>query len=295
MTAFRILNQIFYKHNKFDHPDDILLLETFFMNLALDSHICEEKTLQETQGSIQKEVIKDIILPLIMETPISNEKKIANKKPHYFEPKDRDSLFWCIYAFVHGENEYHMIRNNYGNRKLEEKMKVYAFMKGDKKLMKQTQYKITNQQVQEMMSELMCVHSDTSFLVLIALAIFYKIRILLVDDVKKIYIDFGAAADIVTDNEVETDVHKPNACILFKTESKGHMRYRLSSETDVNVIVDNMFRLEHYHKPLKAISNYKVSELESISDRLGLSLGLPKENLKKGELYERISEYCTWK
>jgi hypothetical protein len=51
-----------------------------------------------------------------------------------------------------------------------------------------------------------------------------------------------------------------------------------------------MLRLEHYSKPLRAISSYKVSELEDIAALLGIPT-----NAKKPELYARISEFCNWK
>ena len=53
-----------------------------------------------------------------------------------------------------------------------------------------------------------------------------------------------------------------------------------------------MICLESYLRPLKAISNYKVDELEELAKNIGIY----EENkkYKKNELYQEISEACTW-
>lgn len=291
MTSYRVLNQIFYKHNKFDNPLNIVSLKPFFMNLCEDlKHKSPENPLHDknispcTYNSLTSIVIEttDKILEK-SSTPIitKNNEKVQS----FFDPKDKDSLFWCIYTFIHGESDFIMIRNNYGNRKLEEKMKVYSFLKTDKKIAKQNRYKITNQQVQEMMSELMCVQSETSFLVLIALSLFYNIRILLVDTNKNMYLEFDS---------INSDEEPKKTCVLYKVENKGYSRYRLLLNDYEPSMTSHMFCLEHYYKPLKSVSNYKLSELIPIAEQFGL-WNENTNKMKKNELYEHLSEYCAWK
>jgi len=235
---------------------------------ALQIELSKPEPLHCTSSSIRKGIKEDII-------------KEDVKK--WFEPKYRDSIFWCIYTFIYGYDDYLMIGSKYGNKELEEKMKVVHFIKENPKLLKTTNHKITNINIQEIMSEFMSVQNETTFLGIIALCIFYNIHIYLVDEKKKIYLCF------TTNNETAS-----KKCILYKnTNIKGYSKYRLNhsiSENDILYIEENMFRLESYNKPLKAISNYKVEDLYLISNKLGIY----DETLKKPKLYDVIQEYCLW-
>jgi hypothetical protein len=55
---------------------------------------------------------------------------------------------------------------------------------------------------------------------------------------------------------------------------------------------NKMICLESYLKPLKSISNYKVEELEELAKKMGIYENNKK--YKKTDLYQEISEACTW-
>ena len=256
-SSYRTLNQIFYTNNKFDDPNILLLLEPYFMNLPLD--------LEHDMFLLEKTYI---------EKPVEK----PAKKPNGFIPKDRDALFWCIFAYHHGEMEYEMIRTNYGKRKVDEKMRIYSWLKDNKSVIKTfPSMKITNGMYQEMLSELMCVQSNTGFLSIIAFALYYKINIYLVDERKNIYLEF------LGQPQAE---EKP--CILHRLE-RG---YRLSYDSTMDTI-HTMLRLENYQKPLKAISNWKLSELEGVVKQIGLWSDTVSA-MKKPELYTFLQDYCQW-
>ena len=292
--SYRTLNQIFYTNNKFDDPNEISRLESYFMHLSIDNvsiatlpldleHdmflslkrdvIVDTKrdVIVDTKRDGIKEPIIDLFEPKpVMQTPIKTKSK-------GFSPRDRDALFWCIFVHHYGEMEYEMIRTNYGKRKVDEKMKIYSWLKDNKSLIKTyPSMKITNVMYQEMLSELMCVQSDTGFLSIIAFSLYYKIDIYLVNDSKKIYLEFLGQMGLD---------EKPNRCFLYKLE-RG---YRLSYESTTEDII-SMIRLESYQKPLKAISNFKVYELEELAKILGIQ----SSSMKKPELYQKLSEYCVW-
>jgi hypothetical protein len=117
----------------------------------------------------------------------------------------------------------------------------------------------------------------------IGLAVFYNIRILLVDTSKKTYFDYH------TNDTTKT-------CVLFKnTGIRGHSKYIFDmSVTDdkIQIIQDTMLCLEHYTKPLRAISTYSLSGLEEIGKKLGLYDQTINKKIKKQELYNQIAEYC---
>jgi len=275
--SYRILNQIFYTNNKFDDPNEIERLEQYFMNLAIDLEYDMIKPgIKTTINTMITEDLFDIPPQKQTET-ISNMKVNPSIKSRGFSPRDRDALFWCIFVYQYGEMEYEMIRTNYGKRKVDEKMKIYSWLKDNKSAIKTyPSMKITNVMYQEMLSELMCVQSDTGFLSIIAFSLYYKINIYLVNEVKKTYLEF------LGQGEVES---KAKPCFLYRLD-RG---YRLSDEPQN---LESMIKLESYQKPLKAISNWKLVELEEVAKKIGME---NCSSMKKPELYQTISDYCQWK
>jgi hypothetical protein len=272
MMSYRTLNQIFYTNNKFDEPDKLKELEEYFMNLSID--LAYDDLLH---SPVDMTVIKESTVDLFDPKPVppASIKKSEAKKG--FVSKDRDALFWCIFAYQYGEMEYTMIRTNYGKRKVDEKIKIYSWLKDNKSAIKTyPSMKITNVMYQEMLSELMCVQSDTGFLSIIAFSLYYKINIYLVNEVKKTYLEF------LGQGEVESEA-KP--CFLYRLD-RG---YRLSDEPQN---LESMIKLESYQKPLKAISNWKLVELEEVAQKLGME---NCSSMKKPELYQTIIDYCVWK
>jgi hypothetical protein len=55
-------------------------------------------------------------------------------------------------------------------------------------------------------------------------------------------------------------------------------------------IREEYFQLEHYERPLKAISNYKKIELDTISKKLGLE---DEKASSKQEVYDRLRLYFS--
>ena len=281
MMSYRTLNQIFYTNNKFDDPNEILRLEKYFMNLSVD---LEDRVIVPMKRDVIVDTKRDVI-----KGPCADLNKVVsivppinplNPKATGFSPRDRDALFWCIFAHNYGEMEYEMIRTNYGKRKVDEKMKIYTWLKDNKSAIKTyTSMKITNVMYQEMLSELMCVQSDTGYLSIIAFALYYKINIYLVNETKKTYLEF-LGKPVCEGEEAESK------CIIYRLD-RG---YRLSYESSIDNI-ESFLKLESYMKPLKAISNYKMCELEDIANSLGLD---NKSSMKKPELYQRLTEYCVW-
>ena len=185
--------------------------------------------------------------------------------------------------YVYGYSEYSMVGSKYGNRELDEKQKMISFFKENPKLLKTTNHKITNGNIQEIYSEYLSFQNETTLLGVIGLAIFYNLRILLVDCLKKTYFDY----------------HTPDTtkiCVLFKnTGIRGQTKYTFDmSMTDEKIesIQNTMLCLEHYTKPLKSISTYSVSELEEIGKKVGLYNENSNKKIKKQELYNKIAEYC---
>lgn len=291
MDFYRELNRI-YCLNKFDTHEALLTLEPYFYtpsSLLVPSVASQPVTVAPVPIKLPP------IIP-IPTPPITTcyVKPTPKSRAEWFEPVQSDSLFWCVYTFVNGYSEYLMIGSKYANREIEEKQKLFAFFKKCPKILKTTNCKITNQQTEEILSEMLSMNDQTSFLGIIALVVYYKINILLVHDTKKMYLSFCLMEDDKDDKEQQPSNVSKKTCVLYK-HPKSNKRYKMKmyeedAET-ISTIKNTMLCLESYMKPLCAISTYKVSELEEIAEKLGIEVS----KMKKQELYTKIQEYCVWK
>lgn len=88
----------------------------------------------------------------VMRTKINTK---SNDKLIYVNQDDM--LFWCLFIMQHGMSEYMIIGRNYGVKELEEKKNIYEFVKKNPLLVKNTNTKITNVAIKEILSELITV------------------------------------------------------------------------------------------------------------------------------------------
>lgn len=257
------INQIFYKNNKFDGESSIKTLELYCLN---DDFLEEEK--EEKTPVIYVEPPKQVPLP-DFEKPIKEE---------WFSPDKNDTIFWCIYTFIYGQGEYTSIGHSYGNHALNEKQKVIEFIKKTPKLLKSSNVKLTNGNIQEILSEFM-VDKTISCFGIAALAIYYKTPIFLVNQEKKTYLKFLP----------ELEYYEKTPCYLFINKSeRGKTKYKLYlNNTKPNI--EDMICLESHLRPFKPASNYKMEDLTTIAHKIGFIL---PNKIKKMELYEKLCELC---
>lgn len=278
--SYEFINQIFYKNNKFDDSESLKTLEQYFLHndLLSDIPLIEQPILplfppiEETKSNISTFVGK--ILP---EIPNMKEQK---EKKNWFLPRQNDTIFWCIYVFIYGLDEYDQIGHSYGNKILEEKQKIIDFIQKTPKALKSSNVKITNDKIKEILSEFM-VDKVTSFDGLVALSVYYKMPIYLINDEKKTYLKFLP----------ETEYHDNKPCYLYLHKSeRGYPKYKLSM-SEIKPTMECFLCLESHLKPLKSASYYKMEDLHSIMDKINFH---PETKMKKMELYEKLTELCCW-
>lgn len=296
------LNQIFYRHNKFDNPDSIALLSSYFLTLTKKNEIMlmfdSEKDIlcQKQLEFIQQPLLLvpppslPLPLSLITQSPVpptsidsidkSRPSTTPASRPHkksYYEPTQTDSLFWCIYINVYGYNDYLQIGHRYGNSELAEKQKVIEFLKKEPKKIKDSNHKVTKSLTEEIISEFMVMNNQTTFEGIIALSIYYNISIYIVNKQKNIYLKYAP------------NDYNGLPIVIYKTQK----RYTTEMESTQDIIThiqDTMLCLETIHKPLKSISNYKSNDLFEIVSKLKIEI--PADKVKKGDVYRKICEYC---
>jgi len=283
-----LYHQIFYENKKFDTPDNISALEPFmysqttkdsFINKTEDTnqkgnkkgHQIEDEKIQESQEKSEEH-----------ETP---ENKMKNKK-YFIKPKHpEDNLFWCLYIALYGYAKY-QTRN--ANIELEEKQKIIQYIKKNTSEIKNINHKLTKICVQELLSDLM-TNKKMEINHLCLLNAFYKKRIIIyvenegqeLAETKGLYFE-------IYDETTKTN----NDYILIKKNSRNEYSlflYPNEAEREIKNIRENMFLVNDFQNPLKAISIYKISDLHEISSKIGMKL---KEKMKKNELYIEIKNYC---
>jgi hypothetical protein len=207
------------------------------------------------------------------------------KNREHFQPRQSDTLFWCLYVIHHGMDEYLNIGHNYGVKELEEKQRLAAFINNNKSKVKGTNYKVTNVLIQEILSELLTSQKETSLHVLIALTVFYGINILIVDADDRCMLEFLSSKEI--DECSQTYV-------LYKDKyGKYSVQLEWVSSSQMADMRNKYIVLENYLRPMKAISTYKVDELVELARKL--CIYDENKKYKKSELYDAVHELCKWK
>ena len=121
-----------------------------------------------------------------------------------------------------------------------------------------------------------------------ALAVYYECTFILVDSAMKVYLTYSPYSYSIK----KTYIIYVNASTGKNGKSKKEYKLDMQPSLDtLQKIQEEMFALEHYERPLKAISNYKKIELDVISCKLGQgTVGAEgkEEKLSKQEVYDRL-------
>jgi hypothetical protein len=203
---------------------------------------------------------------------------VPNKYNHmnaYFLPKQKDTLFWCLYILKYGINDYNNI-SNYGITELSEKEKCLKFIDNNVSLIKTSNFRITNLNIKEIKSELLTVQTSTSYNVLISFIFFYKFNIYLLHNNNLMYIKFT--------NDINDINH-----IIIRDKNKFRIYKTNASQEDIINFSKKRYCFNHFDKPIKGVSTYKVSELNDIANIFNIDI-----NVKKQELYDSIRMQLIW-
>jgi 2C-methyl-D-erythritol 2,4-cyclodiphosphate synthase len=231
-------------------------------------------------------------LPLISE-PIIQEEAPVPKDDHFFEPKQSDTLFWCLYSIYHGVNDYQEIGHNYGVKEMEEKHKISDYVKQNVSKIKNTNYKITNVTLQEIMSELITVQRHTSMNVMLAMIVYYNINIIMVDPQQRCMLEFWSNKERLPGVDVASDEDDAKTYVLYKD---AYGKYKLQTEyispSKIMEMKSKMVTLDSYSRPLKQMASYKLQDLADLARQLGIYD--ETKHYRKIDLYDEISKLCVW-
>ena len=232
---------------------------------------------------VEKEINQQI--DVFGEAPI-NDKVISNQKLMSVK-KSQDPLFWTLFLAKYGETEYKRALKNPNSEMKEKKIVAEHFHKlGSGKINSDLSIRVSkkgcNKIVEDIITQPKLLLSSIH-----AFCHYYSFNIYIVDMKKKIYLQFL----------LDRHEHFENV-ILYRKQDKNTPEYFVDipsppAETQlrtINTFKEDLLGLISFEKSLKSVSNYKLSELQQLYTKLGMT-DAPK---KKHELYEKIILHCVW-
>ena len=201
----------------------------------------------------------------------------------YIQPRQKDSLFWCIFIAKYGYQEYLEIQTHYGSRQMDLQKKICNYVKEHSYLLKNVNIRITKAMVQEIISDLMTEIKKTSIYVLYAYAFYFQLNIVIIHPNEKCFLKIFT----------ETENYENTIILLQKNEQE---QYTLINE-DLSLqeyleLYNEKYCIENHIRPLKPISNYKVLELDEIAEKLNVNI--ENKPMKKQEKYDELTKILKW-
>lgn len=199
-------------------------------------------------------------------------------------PRQRDTLFWCVFIAVNGYDEYLKVDYGYGSRELDIKREIGDYLSKHASEIKNANIKITKSMVQEICSELITNINTTSIECLVAISVYYHINLILVDDTNKIRL------------EVLSDTSMPNYLLYKDSYGKYSVQCEALSETELETIRKTTVCLENHIKPIRQIGAYTIGKLIEMAETLGVmpNTGGNTIKYKKQDLYVLVACKMVW-
>jgi hypothetical protein len=192
--------------------------------------------------------------------------KIVSSK---FEPRDKDTLFWCLYAMKHGIEKYHMLERR--NFILEKKIKIEYIenLRKEKQLLKTYKF-ATLAHIEDQLAN----HVKIDFKTFITLCTLENLNIHFIKS-KTCY------THLMNDT---SDIF-----VIFYLD-KDRYAFQKIDKSELANFTEPYYVLDNIEKPIKSISSYKVQELIDICNKLGIEIihSDTKKTKTKQQLYESI-------
>lgn len=229
----------------------------------------------ELQNYMFPKIIKEKpIVPLAnrLEVPLKNEVQMprstvvpfVNPKTLFFSPRG-DSLFWCFYVMKNGITSYELEPASFVKEKTE-KFRYIELLRTNKAILKMHRIQKLSD-IEATLSMDKCIDMAT-FLALCALE---QLNV------------------VVFQNQLYTDMIGNTSTNKIWVLHRNANRYKL--EYEQQDIATLNYETTHFKLPLKSISSYKLSDLQSICSRLKLII--PVECKKKQNIYDLITAHIN--
>jgi hypothetical protein len=206
----------------------------------------------------------------------NDDRKPVVKKPTNYSPKQKDSLFWCLYILKNGYFNYEMeINNQYF---VVEKKEKYNYVEELRKSQNKDLIKLHKIKPFTELEDDLANKDKISIKTFFALCVLEKINVLLVDK-RKIYelicvdIDEAHPIHVIHRNSVTFEHY-----IELNTTNEIIQNYR-----------DNYYKMESYDATLKSMGSYKLDELQELCRKLDINMdGDGKKKKTKADIYQLL-------
>lgn len=255
-----------YRHSYKDKTNDyelndfnpFMLTNEFIYKFSKQMNCLKNNASNKVHTSKQKDSTLNII-------------KNDNKEIYdFFQPIEKDKLFWCFYILYNGIENYEF--NKTISFKIEKEFKYNSAekIKSLKDIFKPLKLKINDLQDEFINKD--CI----TFKGLIAFCYIYNVNIL--------YIKNKTYYEIITNAEGKLNV------IVERKENninRIYIPFNITND-DIQLYKNEYWKIENLNNPLKSISSYTLSELQTISKCLSIKTNDDKKKLTKKEIYENI-------
>jgi hypothetical protein len=192
---------------------------------------------------------------------------VSQQKPlAIFEPREKDSLFWCFYIMKNGQTAYDMLEHR--NFILEKKLKIEYVekMRLDKEQIKLHKFSTLTHLESNLAND-----DRIDISVFLSLCVAENLNVVIVK--KRTYFEL-----LMNDS---AELH-----IIYCLDNYKHGYTQICPDKPALLKLDNIV------KPLKSISSYKVGELTDMCEKLQISITNDKtcKAKTKNELYESIAQ-----
>ena len=207
-----------------------------------------------------------------------------NTDTNRVQPRQRDTLFWCVFIAVNGYDEYLNVDYGYGSRELDIKREIGDYLSKHASEIKNANIKITKSMVQEICSELITNINTTSIECLVGIAVYYHVNFILVDDKNKIRL------------EVLSDTSMPNYLLYKDSYGKYSIRCEALSEAELETIRKTTVCLENHIKPIRQMGAYTIAKITEMAETLGVMPNTSDNTIKykKQDLYVLVACKMVW-
>lgn len=208
----------------------------------------------------------------------------ATSAKNTVQPRQRDTLFWCVFIAVNGYDEYLKVDYGYGSRELDIKREIGDYLSKHASEIKNANVKITKSMVQEICSELITDINTTSIECLVAMAVYHRLNFILADDKNKIRL------------EILSDTSSPYYLLYKDSYGKYSIQCEALSETELETIRKTTVCLENHIKPIRQMGAYTIGKLTEMAETLCLipASGENTIKYKKQDLYVMVANKMVW-
>jgi len=188
-------------------------------------------------------------------------------KSELFEPREKDSLFWCFYIMKNGQTAYEMLEHR--NFIVEKKLKIdyVEKIRLNKELLKMYKFATLTHLESNLAND-----DRIDIPTFLSLCVIENLNVVIVK--KQTYFEL-----LMNDS---VDMHTIHCLDNYK---HGYTQICPDKPT--------LLKLDNIVKPLKSISSYKLGDLIEMCEKLKISITNEKtcKNKNKNELYESIAQY----